>query len=294
MVAHHGFGSQQDQLFGPVEEQLAFGVDERDERTDAQRSVDELLSEALMYRTTKGYAELLDFVRKFRQYAPFNAMLVHVQLPGARFVATASRWREAYQRRLRPGAKPLVILQPRAPVMFVYDVSDTEATDGARPLPPDVEDPFRVSWSMPVSGALQRTMENAKRDGIRVTEVPSGSQAAGEIRTSRDSSTVRVTTRRGKEPEYTQVPVRYEMQLNQGHGEQIRYATLCHELAHLYCDHLGTPNEKWWPDRRRVSEGSGELEAESAAFIVARRRDSSVQFPPYLTTVLEGQPEVPT
>ena len=40
------------------------------------------------------------------------------------------------------------------------------------------------------------------------------------------------------------------LELNDDLSPESRYVTLAHELGHLYCGHLGTPNEKWWPDRR--------------------------------------------
>ena len=67
------------------------------------------------------------------------------------------------------------------------------------------------------------------------------------------------------------VPVRYELLLNAKHTPVVQYVTLAHELAHLYCGHVGTPNDQWWPDRRGLPEDLRELEAESVAFLVCRR-----------------------
>jgi hypothetical protein len=47
-----------------------------------------------------------------------------------------------------------------------------------------------------------------------------------------------------------------------------RYATLVHELAHLYCGHLGTPDDGWWPDRQNLSLTVCEFEAESVSDLV--------------------------
>jgi hypothetical protein len=52
---------------------------------------------------------------------------------------------------------------------------------------------------------------------------------------------------------------------------EARYATLVHELAHLYCGHLGTPNKSWWPDRRGLAERPKEFEAESVCYLVCKR-----------------------
>ena len=72
-----------------------------------------------------------------------------------------------------------------------------------------------------------------------------------------------------------------------------QYATLLHELAHIYCGHLGTPNQKWWPSRTRLPHTQDEFEAESTAYLVASRHDSTVQFPPYLDQHLAANNEIP-
>jgi hypothetical protein len=60
--------------------------------TDAARSLlDQLLSEARLYTQSKDYKDLLDFVARMRNFAPFNAMLLQVQKPGLRFAACALR-----------------------------------------------------------------------------------------------------------------------------------------------------------------------------------------------------------
>ena len=53
---------------------------------------------------------------------------------------------------------------------------------------------------------------------------------------------------------YDLVPVRFEIELNAKNVREIKYATLAHELAQLYCGHLGAPDERWWPNRTILSE----------------------------------------
>lgn len=155
-----------------------------DRRSEAQRSVDALMSSALRYRRSAEYGRLLQFIRGFRDYAPFNGLLVDVQKPGSTVVAPASRWIRDHSRVLRSGAQPLVILQPFGPVMFVFDVSDTEPLKDAPALPRAVTHPFDVSGGTPPAGierAISRTVTNAVRDGVRNCDVPFGAQLAGRI-----------------------------------------------------------------------------------------------------------------
>jgi hypothetical protein len=57
-----------------------------------------------------------------------------------------------------------------------------------------------------------------------------------------------------------------------------------HELAHLYCGHLGTPNEKWWPHRRGLTHEVQEFEAESICYLVCQRLGIENPSAQYLAT----------
>ena len=259
---------------------------------NSRGTLDELFTLARRYRTSAAYAELLNFVARFRFYAPFNAMLVHVQMAGATFVAPAHRWLRDYGRRIRPEARPLVILQPMGPVMFVFDVSDTEALDGAAPLPPEVERPFEIR-SGRIGSGLERTIRNAVRDGVEVVSRKAGSQSAGMIKHATAVRFMRYPPAPTLSDTVHQVPVRYELLLNADHTPEASYATLAHELGHLYCGHLGTPNERWWPDRRHAADDVSEIEAESVAYVVCCRQGIDNPSAEYLSSYLYAHTEMP-
>ena len=247
----------------------ALSADEWD-RDVAQRALDELFQFARQYTSCEEFKDLMHFTAGFRRYSPFNALLAHIQMPGASYVAPAYRWARDYKRRIRPGARPIVLLQPMAPVMFVFDVSDTWPLPDAEPLPRNVTHPFEVlsGW---VYGELWWTMENARRDGIRIVECDSGSQLAGQIGEALTGETLKFQVRKRPKPEFCNIKVRYELLLNAQHSRETKYATLVHELAHLYCGHLGTSNLKWWPSRCGLPQEVKEFEAESVAFLVCSR-----------------------
>lgn len=240
------------------------------ERGSAQRALDDLFSMAHRYRSGREYHDLVRFVAQFRFYSPFNAMLVHMQMPGATYVAPPYRWYRDYRRTIKAGARPLVILQPMGPVMLVFDVSDTEPLEGAPSLPSEVERPFEVRHGS-IGGELDRTVENAKRDGVGVSEQVAGPQSAGEIRSASRGHYLRFQVKCRPDPEYAWLELRYEVLLNANHSAEAKYATLVHELGHLYCGHLGTPNAKWWPDRRGLDPDVCEFEAESICYLVCTR-----------------------
>lgn len=144
--------------------------------------------------------------------------------------------------------------------MFVFDVSDTE---GDGPLPPEVEKPCEVRHGW-VGDRLEKTIANGKRDGIAIHTARLGSQQGGSICTARPQGKTMIFRK-------TLVPLRYELELDEAASRASRYASLARELAHLYCGHLGTPNERWWPDRRGLCHQIREFEAESVAYLVCAR-----------------------
>lgn len=262
-----------------------------------KRALDELFTLSHQYKTKESYHELMKFVACFRFYSPFNAMLIHIQMPGATFVAPPYRWLRDYLRQIRLGARPLVILQPMGPVMFVFDVSDTDPMKDAPPLPKDVENPFGVA-SGNVGGKLGWAIENARRDGIRVEKVHDGSQSAGRISPVGKDIQAFVPFQVGRDeqrkPIYEYMPVKYDLLINKKHSDESQYATIVHELAHLYCGHLGTPNDRWWPDRRGMDIDVMEFEAESVSYLVCARAGIENKSEQYLSGYVGINGEVPS
>jgi len=252
-----------------------------DKHTDSdQKALDELFHLTSTYRKQSSFNELINFISGFRAYSPFNAMLIHVQKPGARFVAPAHRWQRDYGRTIKEGARPLVILQPMGPVMFVFDAADTEGD----PLPDDVINPFTVGGEK-IGNKYTKTLENAMRDGIETHYASMGSQRAGSIRVY---STHKFQIFR-EEP----VPVHYSLELKQEATAEENYATLTHELGHLYCGHLGSPSPKWWHSREVTTHQIREIEAESVSHLVCSRFGLKNSSEKYLAGYVDPDAEMP-
>lgn len=266
------------------------------DQDSAKRALDELFTLTQQYKTCESYSELMHFVAGFRFYSPFNAMLVHVQMAGATYVAPPHRWLRDFGRRIRAGARPLVILQPMGPVMFVFDVSDTEPTQDAKPIPPEVVNPFQVRKGH-IGYGLQRVIENAKRDGIRIRASHEGSQSAGSLhRVAEDvkvSQNFQVGVNSDRNPIFAEIPVRFDLLVNGKLSREAQFVTIVHELAHLYCGHLGTPNDKWWPDRRGLNHLTREFEAESVAYLVCSRSNIDNPSEQYLSGYLRTEVGLP-
>lgn len=250
---------------------------------DKQRlaALDELFYQVNFYRHGKDVRELFEFINKFPQLAPFNAFLLHVQKPGSQYVATATEWRQNFNRRIRPGARPLVILQPFGPVRFVFELGDTE---GPEPFPAELLRPFRTGGVLPAS-VFKQLLGNLPRDGIAFHEADLGTGSAGwiEVALHHDSQWM------GKK----QVRVCYHLVVNRNHSREEQFATIAHELGHLYCGHLGTPDSSWWPDRWQTAEDVREFEAESVAWLVCKRVGIVNPSAAYLITRLRDEDEIP-
>jgi hypothetical protein len=263
------------------------------DQDSARTALDELFTLAHKYNSSDAYLELMRFVGRFRFYSPFNALLIYTQMSGAHFVCTALRWRRDYHREIKIGARPIAILQPMGPILFVFDVSDTAPLPNARPLPIRVEDPFQVR-SGKIGGQLALTIENAKRDGVRVSERADGSQRAGSIQWAAAGQHLEFTITTKPLPKSTQVPLWFELLLNSALSAEARYGTLVHELAHMYCGHLGSPNGRWWPDRQNLSHAVREFEAESVSYLVCVRLGIDTASDEYLAGYVRKCPVTPS
>jgi hypothetical protein len=256
-------------------------------------SLDELFLLVKGHRDSRSYMALMRFIASFRHYSPFNAMLVHTQMPGARHVLPVKRWIKEHGRWPKHGAQPLVMLQPKGPVMFGFDVSQTEG----KALPEGFEDPFRPSGRLN-EGVYPKTIENARRDGVEVQLKALGSTLGGYVRNATSSShsigiASTVGTARTLRVGNRDIPVVAEIVLNSNKSDETNYATLTHELAHLYCGHVGTPDPSWWPDRRSLTTQEMEFEAESVCYLVCQRAGLATPAVEYLSGYLEANRSVP-
>lgn len=243
-------------------------------------SLDELFASVKTYRTSKHYMGLMRFVAKLPQYSPFNCFLLHTQNPAVSYVATAGQWHKRFGRTIKENARPLVILAPMSPVLFVFDVADTEGN----PLPDNLLNPFQTEGKLP-SKVWHHTTENLPRDRILLKEVAMNKTQAGCI----GKAPKEVFVKCGDET----VRAEYCMQVNSTMDFGAKYATLIHELGHLYCGHIGTPNQKWWPDRQNLTLPQVEFEAESVAWLICERAGIKNPSAAYLNGYTGANKEIP-
>jgi hypothetical protein len=71
------------------------------------------------------------------------------------------------------------------------------------------------------------------------------------------------------------------------------YVTLAHELAHIYCGHLGEGAGGRIPSRTSLTRDVEEFEAESVAYVVCARQGLVTTAPKYLADSLGANREIP-
>ena len=223
-------------------------------------SIDQLLRQTAVYRSSREFVEMLRFIARFRKYSPFNNMLVYAQNPSCAYFATQKHWYEEFRRYLKEDARPMVILAPRHPVLFVYELDQTEGP----PLPKELDHfaKFEGSWNPRL---LQQAVKNAKKHSrIRVDFKKLSSTHGGFVTMDH-----RI---RG---------FKMRVAIHEGLDEPSRFGVLCHELAHVFLGHLGSDDDRWWPSRIGLSHATKEFEAEAVAYIVTDRiglEGSSAQY----------------
>ena len=228
-------------------------------------TLDDLFRRSALYRNSDQFREAIEFTARFRQYAPYNNMLVKLQKSSCCYYATERDWKDRFERNIREDARPLLILAPMHPVMLVYDLDDTEGKE----LPEEIRNFTKAEgeWNPRV---LELVLANAERDQILVQFKELGSQHGGFATTRlRDAS--------------------YKMRIvvHSGLDDKSRYSALCHELAHIYLGHLGTDKDIWWPCRTNLTHQTVEIEAESVSAIVCTRAGLTTTAAAYLATHLK-------
>jgi len=250
-------------------------------RNSSLKALDELFNEVGTYRKSHQFRELLEFIRRFPGMSPYNAMLIHMQKPGCRYVLTPAKWWEKFGCRIRPYARPLVILRPFGPVSFVFDIEDTEGGD----IPYDVLKPF------PVNGVISpeffcNLRNNLQREGVEYHEADYGLEYAGCIERRDDLKPLAL--------EHFRVPQFFRMMANRNLNAEERFATIAHEMGHMLCGHLGSPVPGWLPERWGESKNVREFEAESVAWLVCKRAGiDSLSSAGYLFGYLDAYDEIP-
>ncbi len=208
-------------------------------------------------------------------------MLIHTQNPACSFVLTAAQWEKQYGRQVRYGSKPMIIMRPFGPVDFVFDISDTEGN----PVPEELINPFPVTGKVS-HDAYEELRLSLDLEGVQYSTRDDSASKAGQIERmpfpKRDK-------RRGHTFLYY-----FCMAINSRQTETENFATMTHELGHMFCGHLGSPVKGWLPERNVLTLNEQEFEAESVAWLVCGRQGLNPSSDSYLSGYLNANDEIPS
>ncbi|MCR5517101.1 MAG: ImmA/IrrE family metallo-endopeptidase [Lachnospiraceae bacterium] len=191
--------------------------------------------------TDEEFIKFLNFNFSNRiNYKPFNCALIMAQRPGATLVHTENAW-EKLGYYVKPEATPIIIMQVGGPVTIVYDCEDVY-TDMENPLP--LRDPMPdIGWT--ITGSDLEIWKNCvHKKGIRVAEGPLGARMGGKTECLQSPMTI--TCRDKNKGVYVdkKIPAYHQITLNSNHSTHEKGLVLFHELAHLYCGHVGGTKTK--------------------------------------------------
>jgi len=176
-------------------------------------------------------------------------------------VATAGNWQKQFNRRPKESARALIILAPMSPVRFVYDIEDTEG----KPVSPVLLKPFTTTDTLS-KDVFEKTIHNGTFHGIMVREILINRQT--------DKSAIPLTDdiRRQYQDLDLDSRMNYLILINREHRPEDKYAALVQELARIFCGHRGGNSNAWWQDRQQLKTRVKQIETESVAYLVCRRK----------------------
>lgn len=238
---------------------------------ETKSQIDQLFNEVEAFRSSRDFVRILDFCVTFKQHAPFNAMLLKMQLPGCRYALTQTEWWERYHRKLVPDPRPLFYLN-HSPVGTLYDISDTLPADDFAPKDADILErvahPFGADAAFD-EGLLARLKSNLPLFGIALDErMNAADSEAANISTAYIEGRLTYTYRQQETSVKCLLP--YLIRVNRHLPPVVQFTSICHELGHFFCHHLPPFDKNWWAPRRPDSLVV-EFEAECAAYLVCRR-----------------------
>lgn len=266
---------------------------DKDIRDKDISSITRLFQDIKSYRKSAVFKMKLDFYANFPYIGVYNAALVEQQRPGARLVLTVKKWEELYNRKIKPNARPVIILLPFYPVEFLFDIKDTKPIDNKK----KVEDNIiieqiilrhRAKCMHDVSFYLHNLVDNLPKFGIAYKKYNVGAEINSEIQSvsEKDSEELSIAFGRGYGITYRNY---FAISVDMYAPEADEISLIIHELGHLFCQHIRCP---WW-DQRFYTKEVKEFEAETVSYLVCKRLGIHTGTIEYLAQYLDENEEIP-
>ena len=260
-----------------------------------QNKIDRLFRAMKAYRNGGFYKQLTNFVAHFKEMGPYNSMLVKIQMPEAKYVLTEKEWKRRYNRVLTVNARPLIILRLYGPIDFVYEISDTQKEDDSIDTQKDklLEE---IANPNPVYGKISyekysNLLDALDNYGIIVENKFASSGYYANIRAHKRPYSIILSN--GKGGVKINTNSFYLISVNAKSSKEQVFASICHELGHLFCYHLMPPVDKdWWTFRYLTTEQQ-EFEAEIVSYIICERYGIENQSWKYLSKWFDNDTDIP-
>jgi hypothetical protein len=124
-------------------------------------------------------------------------------------------------------------------------------------------------------------VDRLKRKKISVEMMDWGDGQAGDVQ----------CLRAAKKPKEVS---EYRLRINLNHDPNVQFATLAHELGHVFLGHLGADTYHGIPGIESITRQQAELEAESLSYLVCRRWGVQSRADAYLADYAQpGKPMAP-
>jgi len=250
--------------------------------TAEPNAIDEMFAASSYYRRSHEFLKLLNFIVRFPNYSAFNCFLLYTQNPSISYAATARTWARKFGRWLKFNASPLMILAPMAPVRFLYDIKDTEGD----PVAPELLKPSTPKKRFSV-GIYDNTIHNSLIQGITVQEL------ALEDPSAVTAARMTPSVRKKYKDLHLKKDANYLITLDKTSRLEEKYENLVRELGHIFCGHLGIDKNAWWSERHSLAPTQEEIEAQSVAYLICRRKGLISNTEEYLPDYLAEAQEIP-
>ena len=244
--------------------------------------VDEVFAASTRFRDSRKVMELLRFIARFPGYSAFNGLLLYTQNSSATYVATARGWMQKFGRQPKFDARPIVILAPMAPILFVFDIQDTEGD----PVLSSLLRP-RGTQNQLLGKVYLNTQHNCAVHGIAVYETTM------EPGTADTASRITPALRKQFQDLDLQKDTSYLILIDQTQTLADKYSSLTHELGHIFCGHLGIDRHAWWSEREDLNIHGEEIEADATAYLICERLGLQASSAQHLANYMEKNHELP-
>ena len=265
--AYHNFLSQQDKLAREKE---------------FKENIDELQFLVKSYRDSNEFKKMLDFIGSFPYLAPYNAMLVQMQKPGATFVLTGKKWAE-YGRQPKLNGQKLIVLKPFGPVQCVFDFEDTEPIPNATEVMEEADLIKKYTENLQQAQGdldkkiMETLVSNLPVYGIYLDDNFLAANSYGGYIMPYHDQKLKVKIDKDY---YMEVSSNFVISVNKKQSNAVKFHTLCHELGHLFCNHQCYDKRK----KRKLTLKEEEFEAETVAWLMCKRHGISNPSEEYLAS----------